>query len=218
MESTKKITTASIALVLFVILIAAVKTVDVEPIGPEGTAIGLSKINGAAHGFLGESMLWYEITEVLGYVAIAICALFALGGLIQLITRKSIAKVDREVFALAGLYVVMAAFYALFEKVVINYRPVIMPDETGPEASFPSSHTMLACVVFGSTIVMLGIYMEAEKKRLIMQIVLEILIFITVFGRLLSGVHWLTDIVGGVLLSIFLVSAFDAVISKFEEE
>ncbi len=218
MRSTKKITTASIALVLFVILIAAVKTVDVEAIGPEGTAIGLSTINGEVHGALGESMLWYEITEVLGYLAIAICALFALGGLIQFITRKSLKKVDREVYALAGLYVVMAAFYAVFEKVIINYRPVIMPDETSPEASFPSSHTMLACVVFGSTVVMLGIYMEAGTKRLIMQIVLEILIFITVFGRLLSGVHWLTDIVGGVLLSIFLVSAFDAVISKFEEE
>jgi undecaprenyl-diphosphatase len=35
-------------------------------------------------------------------------------------------------------------------------------------------------------------------------------ILITVFGRLICGVHWFTDIVGGILISVSLVTAFAA--------
>ena len=218
MKSNKKFTIASVSLLLFVLLVALLKKYDVAAIGPEGTEIGFSHINRACHEFFGVNMLWYDITEILGYLAIAIAALFAFASFMQLVKRKSLAEVDKEIYALAGLYVAMGAFYVAFEKVVVNFRPVILPDETSPEASFPSSHTMLACVIFGSAIVMTRIYMEKDAKLLAINIILCILIFITVFGRLISGVHWLTDIAGGVLISIFLVSAFDAVTCRLAGE
>ena len=210
----RKLTTASVSFVLFVILTGLVKTFDVAPIGPEGTEIGFSHINGAVNSFFGLNMLWYDITEALGYLAIAIALIMAAAGARQLIKRKSFLAVDPELYGLAGLYVVTGVLYVLFEKIIVNYRPVILPDESAPEASFPSSHTMLACVIFGSAVVMSGIYIEEKNKQLSTKIVLDILIFVTVFGRLISGVHWLTDIVGGVLISVTLVSLFSAFVNR----
>ena len=208
---------ASLSLMLFVILIAGLKIYDVSAIGPENTSVGFSGINGACHELFGVSMFWYDVTEVLGYLAIAIAVIMAGAGFWQLLKRKSFAKVDREIYALAGLYVALGALYVIFEKIVINYRPVILPDDEGVEASFPSSHTMLSFVIFGSTVMLLSVYMEKSTKRLVMQIVLEILIFLTVFGRLICGVHWFTDILGGVLISVCLLSVFGTFLYGDEE-
>ena len=91
---------------------------------------------------------------------------------------------------------------------------MIMPNETDPEASFPSTHTMLVCVVMGSTILLLRRYIHNDVLRLVLQIVSALIIVVMVIGRLLCGVHWLTDIIGGVLISAALVSAYAAMIDK----
>ena len=145
-----KIMSAVICTILFAVLIVLVKTVDVQQIGPEGTSIGFAGINKAMNEATGLNMTLYKITEVLGLLALAVAGCFALLGLVQLIKRKSFAKVDPEIYALAGLYVVVLMLYVIFEKVIINYRPVIMPDEEHVEASFPSSHTMLGFVILHS--------------------------------------------------------------------
>lgn len=212
----KKFITSGIAGVLFILLIVLVKTVDVAAIGPAGTSIGLSKINGAVAGFFGTNMFWYKLTEVFGILAILTALCFALFGGLQMILRKSLVKVDKELFSLAGLYAVVVGLYVFFEKVIINYRPVIMPDETEPAASFPSSHTMLICVIMGSTMILSGKYLkryiESETVRNTIKAVCGFIIVLTVFGRLACGVHWFTDILGGVLISIALLAAFAGVI------
>ncbi len=218
MSKKAPVSTAMVSLLLFVALIAGVKVYDVAAIGPEGTEVGFSTLNSAMHSFFGLNMFWYKLTEILGYFAIAIAGVMALFGLLQLIKRRSFAGVDREFYALAGLYVVMGIFYVAFEKVIVNYRPEILPDEVHPEASFPSSHTMLVCVVFGSAIIMCRRYMTHDTSLLFITIALDKFFFITVFGRLISGVHWLTDIIGGVLLSIFLLSAFGMALNMIAEE
>lgn len=212
----KKFITSAISGILFILLIVLVKTVDVAAIGPAGTSIGLSKINGAVAGFFGTNMFWYKLTNVIGILAILTALCFALFGGLQMILRKSLVKVDKELFSLAGLYVVVAALYVFFEKVIINYRPVIMPDETEPAASFPSSHTMLICVIMGSTMVLsekyLKRYIENKTVRDTIKALCGFFIVLTVFGRLACGVHWFTDILGGVLISITLVAAFAGVV------
>ena len=213
-----KTVAAVICLVLFLLLIAAVKTVDVAPIGPEETSIGLSGINGAIHEATGVSKLLYKLTIYLGYLSILAGLCFALFGLIQLIQRKSLLKVDREILVLGCLLVVLALLYVLFEFVVIDFRPVVMPGEAHPEASFPSSHTMLTFVILGSIMMIIGRYVKNRSLRTLIQVICGLLILVMVFGRLLSGVHWFTDILGGVLISGALLFLFAAVLDKVTEK
>lgn len=203
---------------LTALLIALVRKVDVASIGPKGTSIGLSHLNQMVHQSVGVHDIWYKITELLGGVALLVVGIFALVGFVQLLQRKSLVKVDQEIYALGGLYAVMLVLYAVFEKVVINYRPVVMAGETAPEASFPSSHTMLTCVVMGSAMMILHQYIKSEGLQKILQVVCGLILVVTVVGRLVSGVHWFTDIVGGVLISITLLSIFAGVVKCLDQE
>lgn len=211
----KKFISAAVFGLLFAILIVLVCTFDVSPIGPEGTEIGFSALNGAVRDALPVNETWYEITELLGYLAIATAGGFALLGAWQLLRRKSLLKVDKKILALAGLYAAMAFLYVLFEVIVINYRPVIMAGAEHVEASFPSSHTMLVCVIMGGAFVILGDYVKNRGLCAALRSVALAVAVITAVGRLLSGVHWFTDILGGVLISLALVSLYSAVCDKF---
>ena len=209
----KKYVIAGILTVIALIYIVIVKTVDVAAVGPMDTKVGLSHINVAMHEATGVNMGWYDLTDWLGILSILVGCMFALAGLLQAINRKSIWKLDREIYALGGLYVVMAALYVLFEKVIVNYRPIIMPDAAEPEASFPSSHTMLVCVIMGSAIMMIDRFIDNAKAASICKVVFAVILTLTVAGRLISGVHWLSDIIGGILISAALLMWFGAVVN-----
>jgi len=210
--------TAMITGALFLILIVLVRTVDVAPIGPDGTTIGLSHINDSVHRFFGVNMIWYDITKYLGAFAIAVAFAVFVIGLYQLISRKSFKKVDSEIIALGVLYAVVIALYALFEVIIVNYRPVIMPGDAAPEASFPSTHTMIICTVMGSVIMLTDRYIKNERLSLIIRLLCTAIIVITVMGRLMSGVHWFTDILGGVLISIALLDVLRGMIAKLSQK
>ena len=209
----KKVIAAVITGGLFIAEIVLLKRFDVAAIGPNGTEVGFSHLNKAVHDLTGVNMLWYEITDLIGYAAIAVCALFAVIGLVQLIKRRSLFKVDREILALGGLFVAVIGFYVFFEKFIINYRPVVMPGETAPEASFPSSHTMLIITVMVAVILIIDEYVGSIVLSGLIKAVCTIAILVTVGGRLYCGVHWFTDIVGGILLSVTLLLLFAAVIA-----
>ena len=209
----KKLSLSVLFFALFLALIAVVTTVDVAAIGPEGTKIGLSHLNQAVHEALGENMgFLYSFTKYLGYLAIllAVCVLGVCA--VQLIYRKSLQKVDKALLGLAVLYVAVGVLYVLFEKVIINYRPMIMPGE----ASFPSTHTMLFCTVLGSAAMVSGRYLNDERKALLVKVACGVLLILGVAFRLGSGVHWLTDICGGVLISSALLLAFSAYLEKID--
>ena len=213
----KKCITSAVSFGLFLLLILLVKTVDVAVVGPEGAKIGLSKLNVAIHDLFGVHMAWYKVTNVLGYLAILIGLCFAAIGGLQLIYRRSILKVDKEILLLGGLYVVTVLFYILFEKVVVNYRPILMPDGEGLEASFPSSHTMLSCVILGSGLELLKKYARKDKTiQTALTAVFAVMLALIVAGRLLSGVHWFTDILGGILLSVALLNAWEALLKLWK--
>ncbi|MBQ9708775.1 MAG: phosphatase PAP2 family protein [Firmicutes bacterium] len=192
--------------VVFIVYTVIVTVADVRPIGPYDSGVGLGTLNKAFAGAIGTHMFWYHITNVLGYLALIMAAFFAFVGVLQLVTRKSLKKVDRDIIILGCFYIVVLACYVLFDKFAINYRPVMM--DGGLEASYPSSHTMLAICVFSTSILQLRWKMKDEQLSKIVQCVLAVFIVITVVGRLISGVHWLTDIIGGVLLSALLLSLY----------
>lgn len=198
---------------LTVILIALVRLVDAAPIGAQGTSIGLSHLNQFVFDLFGVNMLWYNITDWLGVAAVLTGFVFAVTGLVQLIKRRSLLKVDREILSIGGLYIVVIGLYLFFENVIINYRPIIMPDNTSPEASFPSSHTMLVCVIMGSAAMLINRYIINKPLNRILRAVCYVIIGVTVVGRLIAGVHWFTDILGGILISVTLLSLYEEVIS-----
>ena len=203
---------------LFALLIVLLCCVDVEPVGAAGTSVGLSHMNRFVFELTGVNMVWYNITDWLGLAAIFAAFLFAATGLVQVIKRRSILKVDKEILALGGLYILVIGIYVLFENVIVNYRPIIMPGCSNPEASFPSSHTMLVCVIMGSTIIIIGKYIKKKSLCMVIRGMCAAVIAVTVVGRLISGVHWFTDILGGLLISTFLLALYSALITWEEEK
>jgi undecaprenyl-diphosphatase len=200
------------SLAAFVLWTLLVCFVDVRAIGPDGSSVGFAALNGFVHEKIGTNMYLYNITDWLGLVPIGVALGFAILGLIQLIRRKSLLRVDRSILALGVFYIIVVAVYLFFEIVVINYRPVLI--EGYLEASYPSSTTMLV------TCVMPSAAMQAKEriknKALRQGVIIVIIAFIAfmVVGRLLSGVHWITDIIGGALFSLGVVMAYKSFLQK----
>ena len=213
MNRNKKWLYAGLLGIMSVLFTVLVRVADVAPIGPEGTEVGFSHINKAVFDLTGFNGTFYDLTTWLGYAVLLVAFGFAAAGLVQAVRRKSVLKVDREILVLGGLYVLLALVYVFFEKVVINYRTVIMPGCEHPEASYPSSHTMLVCVIMGSAMMLLKKYVRDEKTRGILRVVCAAVIAVMVIGRLLAGVHWLTDIIGGLLISAALLELYAALIT-----
>ena len=205
-KNTKPILAALGALAAFVLWSFLVRCVDVQPIGPNGSRVGFAAINGAFHALTGVHWALYTLTDGLGLVPIGIALGFAVLGLVQLIRRKSLLKVDRDLLILGGFYVVVLATYLLFETVVINFRPVLIDGKL--EASYPSSTTMLALCVLPTAMMQLKGRIRHRAVRRAVLVALGALTAFMVVGRLFSGVHWLTDIIGGVLLSVGLVMLY----------
>ena len=205
----KNIILSCILIVAAIVFTILVKSVDVQNVGINGTAIGFSSINKEIFETIGQNSMFYKISEILGYFALALVGCYALIGLYQLIKRKSLLKVDKEIIALGCFYVLVLGLYFLFDKLCINYRPVL---ENGKlEASFPSSHTMLAiCVCISAVWINKKLFKSDMTK--IFNALLLIVVVGTVFARLLAGVHWFTDIVGGIIISSALLMVFKTVL------
>ena len=202
----RKIYTALGFLAAFLLWTVAVSRIDVQPIGPQGSVIGFATLNGLVHSLTGVHMKLYTITDWLSLVPVAFGSGFALLGLRQWIERKSIWHVDRSILILGGFYAAVLAVYLLFEKVVINYRPVLI--EGVLEASYPSSTTVLVLCIMPTAVMRLR--SRFPQKGIAMAIT-AFTVFM-VIGRLLSGVHWVTDIIGGILLSAGLVLLYGSII------
>lgn len=205
---------AGVVLLISIIFTILVSTVDVQPSGISGTNLGFSTINHSVFDSIGTNDAIYLASEILGYIFIIPAAFFAVLGIIQLIKRKNFKKVDLHFYALLGLYIAVAATYVFFELVAVNYRPILIDGKA--EASYPSSHTMLAITVLLSSFLMIC---RLVKNRTIKFVALGVTVVCSVamaILRLYSGVHWATDIIGGILISVSLVLIFNAVLSLLD--
>lgn len=192
-----------------------VKFVDTAAIGPGQSVVGFSTLNQAFHQLFGTNMLFYTITEYLGYVPFLICLVYAIIGFMQLVRYKSLSKVDKKLIYLAIFYVCILLVYVLFEKVVINYRPVLLEGDL--EASYPSSHTMLAISICLSSLFISKYFIHPKKLRECFDAFTLLLMIALVVGRTFSGVHWISDIFGGILISLFFVSLYYAFILESDD-
>lgn len=186
-------------LTAFALWTAAVYLIDVRPIGPQKSAVGFAAINGFIHDLTGVHMILYIITDWLGLVPICFAMGFALLGLVQWIRRKRLLQVDYSILVLGGFYIVVMAAYILFEIFVVNRRPVLIDGIL--EASYPSSTTVLVMCVMPTAVMELNARIRNSIFRRCIARITDVFVAFMVIGRLCSGVHWFTDIVGGILLS-----------------
>ena len=190
----------------FIVFTLVVLTVDVQPIGPNGSKVGLAGLNSGFQAY-GYHEIWYKLSELFGLMALAVAAGFALLGAWQLFKGRCLQVVDKGVWLMGGFYALVIFYYVFFDKIVVNYRPVL--GDEGLEASYPSSHTMLAiCVLFTAAHQFQFRLAKWPRLRFWATIACWFVMAETVVCRLLSGVHWLTDIIGGVLLSAALITLY----------
>ena len=204
-----------IMLAVFAVFTLLVRFVDVQPIGPAGSLVGFASVNGMLFNALGQSGMWDKITDLFLLAALLSAVCFAFLGLYQLVKRKSLKEVDRSLYVLAAFYVLVAVLYIFFEKVTVNYRPVLV--DGALEASYPSTHTLLVCSFLSAAVLQLK---ERIKRRNILtavKVTAVVLIVLTAVGRLLSGMHWFTDVLGALVLSSALVMLYQSVVGIVEK-
>lgn len=213
-KSLKYFILSGVCFLIFVIYTICVKFVDVAQIGPNNSSVGFSTINSFVHNLFGVNFTIYNITDWGGVVALIPAVVFAIIGLIQLIKRKSIKKVDKNIMALGIFYIATILVYIFFEFVVINRRPVLINGYL--EASYPSSTTILSLTFLLSLIYQINVYVSSKKVNICLQVVTYLYCAFLVVGRLVSGVHWFTDILGGIIISIALLLFYYGLLYTFK--
>ncbi len=192
-----------------------VKFVDVRSIGPAGSSVGFASANGSFFDLFGQNAVWDKLTDLCLLAALLSAACFAVLGFFQLIKRKSLFKVDCDLYALAGFYVLVAVFYLLFELIVINQRPVLV--DGALEASYPSSHTLIVCSFMLAAIFQTEKRIRNKNLKTGLIVIFALIIVLTAIGRLLSGMHWLTDVLGGLVLGASLGMLYISVARVLEK-
>lgn len=209
----RNIITSITLLTLSVVFTLLVKNIDVKAIGPNESLVGFADINKLFHNLIGSNMAIYKITEIIGLIPLLIAFIYVIIGIKQLITRKSLLKVDKEIYLLGLFYILVLGVYIFFEKVVINYRPVLIDNILEP--SYPSSHTLMSiCICISSIMINKKLFRNnlADIENIISIIVMVLIIV----GRIISGVHWFTDILGGIIISSTLVVLFYTILSSIK--
>lgn len=197
---------SALFLLLFILFTISLTFIDVKPIGPNESFVGYASLNGWFHNFTGVNMLLYNITDYGGIPPIVMGMAFGVVGFVQLVKRKSIKRVDKELIILGLFYILVFIVYLAFEFIVVNRRPILINGYL--EASYPSSTTFLSITFMISAIPLVKKYFKNKNICFIIKGVFIAYMLFLVIGRILSGVHWLTDIVGAILISVSLLYCY----------
>ena len=203
-------------LAAFALWTASVCLVDVQSIGPLGSRVGFAALNGWFHGLTGVHMALYDLTDLLSVIPLGVCGLFGLLGAAQLVRRRSLRKVDRDILLLGIYYVVVIGAFFLFEVFPVNFRPIFIEGKL--EASYPSSTTLLVLSVMPTLVFQADRRCKGVGLKWAVRILTAAFSCFMVVSRLVCGVHWLTDIVGGLVLSTGLFLLYTASVRIFGEE
>lgn len=201
-----KIIISAFFLLLFVAFTLLVKFVNVSPAGESMARVGFSRMNDLFFNFVGRKEVWHKVSSVLLVVALLFDVIIVVFAVLELIKKKSLKAIDKEYYLIFGLYILTIVCYVLFELVVVNCRPVL--EEGVLEASYPSSHVFIGLVSLWTVIVFVKNHITKKSLRNVLYVFLGVVAVLLVVTRILSGMHWITDIIGALLLSIFLISLY----------
>ena len=199
-------------LLAFALWTALICGVDVRAVGPNGTSVGFAAFNRWFHRLTGVHMSVYAATDWLGLAAIAVCLCFGALGVAQLVRRKSLLRVDADIILLGLYYILVVLAYLLFEMCPINYRPILINGVL--EASYPSSTTLLVLSVMPTLKFQIDRRADKPLVRIVTGIFVAAFSAFMVIARLLAGVHWATDIIGAVFLSMGLFLLYRYAVSQ----
>ena len=198
--------------IVFILWTILLLFINVRDVGPNNSSIGLADINIYIHNKIGTNLFLYYLTDYLSIFPIFMMIVFFIFGLIQLLKRKSFLKVDFDIYLLGFFYLLLFFIYLFFEIFIINFRPILI--EGLLEASYPSSTTLLVITSIGLTIIQNNLRNKNLKFKTFIKVFLYFYMFFMIFCRFISGVHWFTDILGGLFLSISLISLYYYLIKK----
>ena len=213
-EDIKHIIFTSLMIILAVAFTIAVDKIDTTLVW--GKEIGFSNLNIAVHRLLQTSETLDLISDITMIFSALLLGGFVFMGTYQIISGKGIKAVDKEILISGAVFVLTALTYLIFEKVVINFRPVL--EDGFLEASYPSTHVLLSTVI---NILAIDYIVNKIKNRKIMLPVVIFVVVITVVGfgaRVLSGMHWATDIVGALLFAGALIMIYYTLKGIFVKE
>ena len=202
MKERKYFIVSAASLIVFTLWTVLIMNVDVQAVGSRNSKVGLATFNTWFHQLTGVHMTLYTITDWLGLVPIAVCLCFGCLGIYQLIKRRRLLKVDPDILLLGAYYILVIVGYLIFEMIPINFRPVLIDGFL--EASYPSSTTLLVLSVMPTLVFQIKRRRDNKNSRTFIIILTVVFSVFMVVGRLVSGVHWATDIIGSVLLSFGL--------------
>lgn len=204
----KKFSISFVLFVCFIMFTAALKFVDVQPVGPMDSEVGFATVNVFVHNLFGQNKVYDRISDFLAVLSLFAACSFAIIGAYQFLQKKSILKVDSSIILLGVTYVFVILIYVLYEKLVINFRPVL---EKGVlEASYPSSHTMMILIILGTARTTMERIIHNELVLKGLRIVLAVLMVLAVAFRIMSGVHWFTDILGALFISAAVIQLYNS--------
>lgn len=195
-----------ICFLLFIGFTIMVKTINVGVIGPKNSQVGFANLNNLVKNGVGLSEVWDKISDVVMIFALVVAVICLSLAIIQVFKRKCVSKMDKQFLVLALCFGIAIVFYFIFELVVVNYRPVLV--EGVLEASFPSSHVLIICSILLCAMVVFASYFKNRTIKILVYATGIGLSGFAVIARVLSGLHWVTDIIGGLLLAVAISLSF----------
>lgn len=216
MKEKRLLLTGIILILVFIIWTALIRTVDIQPVGVNGTDVGFATLNRSFHNLTGVNMIIYHITDWLGLVPIFCCVIYGVVGFVQLIKRKSLLKVDIDILLLGVYYVIVIFGYLIFEMITINYRPILIDGIM--EVSYPSSTTLLVLSVMPTVSFQVDRRIRNRAVRKIITLSAILFSLFMLIGRTIAGVHWLTDIIGSIILAMGLYLIYYSGVLLFDKK
>ena len=157
-------------------------------------------------------MDWNKVTNIILIASFVVLAIFAILGLYQWITRKSLKKVDKPLLWFPLPLVLMAITYIVFDKFLIcNTRP----DGSG-EASFPSKHVMIVATIFLLVALILPRYIKSKTAYILLDFFMLTFIILVSVGRVLANKHWPSDVLGALGFAVIFAAIYYLIINLMQ--
>lgn len=157
-------------------------------------------------------MQWYKISDIILLASIAAIVVFAILGLCQWVNRKSLKKVDKPLIAMFLPLIAISITYFVFDKFLIwNTRP-----NGSGEPSFPSTHVMVVATIFLCIAIILPRYIRSKFAYILLDAMMLILLTLVCVGRVVSNMHWISDVIGGLIFAGIFATIYYLIIRSFK--